>query len=201
MTEKIYQDPESAVSPVVGVMLMLVVCIIIAAVVSAFAGGLGSGTEIAPQTSIDVSFSGDSSDWMMMFTHASGDTILTKDIEIITYYTHPNGTVIKHIQSRESPMIHLYPTSSYSKGKWYRIPFLNDMKTGYAGNNTAKDFGNFTWKTGDIMSTQNSIGTSEVLGFDVTDSEYYFDSGSAVDVKIMHVPSKKYIFDKEVIVP
>jgi hypothetical protein len=75
------------------------------------------------------------------------------------------------------------------------------MKTGYAGNNTAKDFGNITWKTGDIMSTQNSIGTSEVLGFDVTDSEYYFDSGSAVDVKIMHVPSKKYIFDKEVIVP
>ncbi|MFA5294815.1 MAG: type IV pilin N-terminal domain-containing protein [Methanoregulaceae archaeon] len=40
------------VSPVVGVMLMLVVTIIIAAVVSAFAGGLGGSTEKAPQATI-----------------------------------------------------------------------------------------------------------------------------------------------------
>lgn len=41
-----------AVSPVVGVMLMLVVTIIIAAVVSAFAGGLGQSSQKAPQLSI-----------------------------------------------------------------------------------------------------------------------------------------------------
>jgi len=45
---------ENAVSPVVGVMLMLVVTIIIAAVVSAFAGGLGQGSAKAPQVSIDA---------------------------------------------------------------------------------------------------------------------------------------------------
>ena len=38
---------EDAVSPVVGVMLMLVVTIIIAAVVSGFAGGLAGGTKTA----------------------------------------------------------------------------------------------------------------------------------------------------------
>lgn len=43
-----------AVSPVVGVMLMLVVTIIIAAVVSAFAGGLASDTSKAPQASLSV---------------------------------------------------------------------------------------------------------------------------------------------------
>jgi archaeal type IV pilus assembly protein PilA len=41
-----------AVSPVVGVMLMLVVTIIIAAVVSAFAGGLGGGQQKTPQATI-----------------------------------------------------------------------------------------------------------------------------------------------------
>jgi len=41
-----------AVSPVVGVMLMLVVTIIIAAVVSAFAGGLGGSQQKTPQVSI-----------------------------------------------------------------------------------------------------------------------------------------------------
>ena len=39
---------DSAVSPVIGVMLMLVVTIIIAAVVSSFAGGLVSGQQAAP---------------------------------------------------------------------------------------------------------------------------------------------------------
>jgi FlaG/FlaF family flagellin (archaellin) len=43
-----------AVSPVVGVMLMLVVTIIIAAVVSAFAGGMADGTDKAPQATIEA---------------------------------------------------------------------------------------------------------------------------------------------------
>lgn len=43
---------EDAVSPVVGVMLMLVVTIIIAAVVSGFAGGLVGDNQKAPQASI-----------------------------------------------------------------------------------------------------------------------------------------------------
>ena len=42
------QQNENAVSPVVGVMLMLVVVIIIAAVVSGFAGGLVKTTPVAP---------------------------------------------------------------------------------------------------------------------------------------------------------
>ncbi|MBN1431377.1 MAG: type IV pilin N-terminal domain-containing protein [Methanomicrobiaceae archaeon] len=43
-----------AVSPVVGVMLMLVVTIIIAAVVSAFAGGMAGEQQKAPQASISA---------------------------------------------------------------------------------------------------------------------------------------------------
>ena len=48
------QHREPAVSPVVGVMLMLVVTIIIAAVVSAFAGGLASEQHKAPQVTIST---------------------------------------------------------------------------------------------------------------------------------------------------
>jgi len=49
------ENREDAVSPVVGVMLMLVVTIIIAAVVSAFAGGLVGGSNTAtPTLSMDV---------------------------------------------------------------------------------------------------------------------------------------------------
>jgi len=48
------QHKNSAVSPVVGVMLMLVVTIIIAAVVSAFAGGLASEQHKTPQVTISA---------------------------------------------------------------------------------------------------------------------------------------------------
>jgi len=48
---------EYAVSPVVGVMLMLVVTIIIAAIVSAFGGGLISGQKSVPQATISADFS------------------------------------------------------------------------------------------------------------------------------------------------
>lgn len=55
MTERKGRENSSAVSPVVGVMLMLVVTIIIAAVVSAFAGGLGSAQAKTPQATIVAS--------------------------------------------------------------------------------------------------------------------------------------------------
>ena len=72
---------ESAVSPVVGVMLMLVVTIIIAAVVSGFAGGLGGGTGKAPQASIDCTV--DIVHYQFIFEHKGGDAFALKDVEVI----------------------------------------------------------------------------------------------------------------------
>ncbi len=48
---------DDAVSPVVGVMLMLVVTIIIAAVVSAFVGGLATSKEATPTVAFTVDYS------------------------------------------------------------------------------------------------------------------------------------------------
>ena len=55
---------EDAVSPVVGVMLMLVVTIIIAAVVSGFAGGVMSGGDKSPNTVIKAGYSQTDGFWM-----------------------------------------------------------------------------------------------------------------------------------------
>jgi len=78
---------ESAVSPVVGVMLMLVVTIIIAAVVSAFAGGLSSGTNKAPQLSLGAE-AHDASNILLDFK--SGDTVSGGAITVRTFI--PMGT-------------------------------------------------------------------------------------------------------------
>ncbi|MFA5237249.1 MAG: type IV pilin N-terminal domain-containing protein [Methanoregula sp.] len=76
-----------AVSPVVGVMLMLVVTIIIAAVVSAFAGGLGQSTPKAPQVSIGAEAHNGND---IIIDHKGGDTISGSSITIKTYI--PSGT-------------------------------------------------------------------------------------------------------------
>lgn len=72
---------EDAVSPVVGVMLMLVVTIIIAAVVSAFAGGLADSQDKPPQLNLEATYS--QADGMTI-THSGGDPVALANVEFMT---------------------------------------------------------------------------------------------------------------------
>ena len=84
-----FAKDRKGVSPVVGVMLMLVTTVILAAVVSSFAGSLGGEEAKAPQLAISAEAkSGDS----IMVHHESGDPINFKSVEIRTYI--PEGTYV-----------------------------------------------------------------------------------------------------------
>ncbi|MFA5221365.1 MAG: type IV pilin [Methanoregula sp.] len=72
---------DHAVSPVVGVMLMLVVVIIIAAIVSGFAGSLVNSNNKVPQATITGTYS-QSANILMMY-HAGGDELATQNIFVI----------------------------------------------------------------------------------------------------------------------
>lgn len=88
---------DEAVSPVVGVMLMLVVVIIIAAVVAGFAGGLAGSdsSKNAPTLSMDVKVinmgSWTGSGFYATVTSVS-KPIPTSDLKIVTSWTLANGT-------------------------------------------------------------------------------------------------------------
>ncbi|MBP2134050.1 FlaG/FlaF family flagellin (archaellin) [Methanomicrobium sp. W14] len=71
----------NAVSPVVGVMMMLVVTIIIAAVVSAFGSGMADSQSEALQAKIGATFSVSGG---MTITHDGGDAIPLDDLVLIT---------------------------------------------------------------------------------------------------------------------
>ena len=100
----INQNTEFSVSPVVGVMLMLVVTIIIAAVVSAFAGGMASSEKKVPQATFSSSVNlGDGIEGTyvsstagytypagytcennyILFEHKGGDSFDLSDIEVV----------------------------------------------------------------------------------------------------------------------
>ena len=73
-------NKDDAVSPVIGVMLMLVVTIVIAAVVAAFAGGLATETESAPVAVLDADvYEGDKK---IVLRSLSGDNINLQEISV-----------------------------------------------------------------------------------------------------------------------
>ena len=75
----ILKKKEDAVSPVIGVMLMLVVTIVIAAVVAAFAGGLGSDVEMAPTAALDIDVF---SNGKVNIESLSGESLIKSDITV-----------------------------------------------------------------------------------------------------------------------
>ena len=94
------EKTDGGVSPVVGVMLMLVVTIIIAAVVSGFAGGLiGGNNQKAPQLTVDARIANGgywSNSFFMLTVTGEDQSIATKDLKIVTSWSKllDNGTKI-----------------------------------------------------------------------------------------------------------
>lgn len=87
---------ENAVSPVVGVMLMIVVVIIIAAIVSAFAGSTMTESKKTPQANIKATFSTTGG---MQIIHAGGDTIPVQDLVFMLTLDNSFGTGMEAVST------------------------------------------------------------------------------------------------------
>jgi flagellin-like protein len=69
---------DSAVSPVIGVILMVAITVILAAVIGSFVLNLGGSLQqSAPQASFDFEYNSDTTN--VTITHSSGDTITSDD--------------------------------------------------------------------------------------------------------------------------
>ena len=73
---------EDAVSPVIGVMLMLVVTIVIAAVVAAFAGGIATDTEPTPSVVLSADVYANNN---VVVQSLTGDRLDFSEIDVLVY--------------------------------------------------------------------------------------------------------------------
>ena len=86
----ISKKSDDAISPVIGVMLMLVVTVVIAAAVTIFATGVVGETEAAPVAVLDVEIFSNQENMAglsgpeLFITHLSGDAVDTDNIELRT---------------------------------------------------------------------------------------------------------------------
>ena len=76
---------DDAVSPVIGVMLMLSITIILAAVLMAFAGGMADTKPAAPSVDLSAAFVKNSSDIVLCVSHDGGDALNPDDIKVTAY--------------------------------------------------------------------------------------------------------------------
>jgi FlaG/FlaF family flagellin (archaellin) len=158
---------DSAVSPVVGVMLMLAVTIMIAAIVSATAGSFSGTEKKAPSAILDVSIYA-AKDYggyyapTMIIRHVSGNVLQTKDLQIVTYYTVPTtGNISRGSLLGENSVNGLSGWDPFSATARCGILFINDenrfgadtVQTSSGGH--ANWFGNAsaTFGPGDLLVT------------------------------------------------
>ena len=76
---------DEAVSPVIGVMLMLSITIILAAVLMAFAGGMADTKPATPSVDLSAAFVKNSSDIVLCVSHNGGDALNPDDIKVTAY--------------------------------------------------------------------------------------------------------------------
>lgn len=221
MIQRKYEKQDDAVSPVVGVMLMLVVTIIIAGLVAAFSSGLIDATSVAPKAYFDVSLNinegtTDENDYCIMtIHHLGGDSVDTSELEIITYYTYNyyDGSTVNPIRATNTILSTTTAVAlETNNGPKAKVPYLADVSSGVPGD-AAVNFGSFDFTAGDVMTTGTTSGTARVLGLPTATTTAYaqlknallpgntygFGLGSTVEVQILHKPSGTVLFSGEVI--
>jgi len=212
------REKTSGVSPVVGVMMMLVVTIIIAAVVSGFAGGLiGDSEQKTPTLSMDVKIAntGSASDSGFTATVLSiSEPTSTKQLKMTTSWvttmkdnsTYPSG---KFSSIADGATFVGGNTSALGTGAPYGfgpgVPGDIAMKSPY---NTSQQFGNYVLMQGTGMVAEPAPGYS---GYEYATSGSAAEkvlgtgweqlrAGDIVTVRVIYVPTGKLMFQKEVAV-
>ena len=103
-------EKNDGVSPVVGVMLMLVVTIIVAALVAAFAGGLGSAATPAPSACFDFTIhaGGKTSSYrgVVCDIPAAAGQFTSNQLKIITTYVVPDTCNGMHLTNAGKTITH-----------------------------------------------------------------------------------------------
>lgn len=184
---------EDAVSPVVGIMLMLVVTIVIATVITMFAGGIADNSDAASNVVIKfensvvetIGYGGDpysgyyyddsNEAWQnkglygVSFVHKGGDTLKTDDLHLVM-------TVAEATFS--APVSQLTDKETWSAGQTLVLSILDDVKDGNYDYNKP----GVTFETSELVLglTKQSLTHGPVLDWAITDaSGYVIAKGSA----------------------
>ncbi len=164
-------DDERGVSPVIGVILMVAITVILAAVIGTFVLGLGDSLQQAPQSQISVedasgSYDGETQD-IIEISHNGGDEITMGDLRIVL--DHDTATV-----------------NNFESGAWEDTDGRSDGLTLQDSSDSAVS-DTTTFSVGDTLTIHDATGSA-----DIATGEY--------EVQIIHVPSDSILKETTVTV-
>lgn len=167
---------ESAVSPVIGVMLLLAIVIILAALVASFAGGAVDTKEVAPSVDLAVYTTGSGDDFCLVFEHRGGDQVRIGDLRVNTWVHLPEGDLCPASHEGDELRDLFKETDPEADSDETCTPDV--WRAGVAGNT-----GN--WE----VEATNLAATEDFLGVEVGELSGYIGQSAAVEVAVYHLPS------------
>lgn len=207
---------------------MLVVVVIIAAVVSAFAGGLSSKEQKAPQISAECKIINGGTWQNSMFDFqitGISESVATRDVELVTSWKIANGTKggarITGPNTTAAAIGNTHFGSNNYNGPEGYGPGVNRSKL--MEHYTDQMFGNYTLTVGTCLHSSpagmsGGYGITPSSRYQYTDLAgryvyatdmdgmqavlgrewYLLRTGDTVSVKLIHRPSQKVMFDQDV---
>ena len=179
------KEKDDAVSPVIGVMLMLVITVVIAAVVSVFATGLITSSE--PSSNVVISLSdhkltqvGDDYQFSTMtFTHKGGDVLDMSNLKLALAYGGDTYTFFMGDLWSDYPEMAGYfggaefqDLRNWEPGEKLTFDLFSDLYSspidfGYSSLNDdwakMNPKGSFSWSIIDVTGYTIATGTADVL--------------------------------------
>ncbi len=170
---RLFRQNEMAVSPVIGVILMVAITVILAAVIAAFVFGIGGQQAAAPTASIVAANNPDTTAIDLKIQHKGGDTLKGGDwkLSIVPVGTAPNF-VISQAGNNLAVGAQIVTTNVTTNGT-----YSTSVTNGVFVNNT-----NVFYHSGATDCGGPCIGNDLV-------------SGQKYDVKLVHVPSNAMLLD------
>ena len=211
-----FKQNTDAVSPVVGVMLMLTLVVILAAVISGFAGGIagssnsGSLIEIMAEAKITNSGDSDTSKFEIDILSVS-DPVSTKDLKLKTSWKSYDDTgKLKLHEVSTMPGTGNFDVDGYMGvspiGSGIGLPKWDGTYINIKDN---MSFGNYTLMAGTSMvaypaDEYGSISSGDYEGYSdciqaiLGEDWYKLQSGDVVNVMLIHVPTGRILYDEDV---
>jgi archaeal type IV pilus assembly protein PilA len=167
-----------AVSPVIGVMLMLIITVVIAAAVSGYVGGLANTHQKPPSLLIDASLVNSSHNSLDISIQSVSEGIPTRDIKFITEWRKPDGSLMRNVTDINSqPGNPKYPLGIISNST----------------SNNVSNFGDYSLLAGVRMTVNTTEGLKSIFG-------EMPSAGDNVKIQFVHIPSGSIIVNKELTV-
>jgi FlaG/FlaF family flagellin (archaellin) len=195
-------ETDDGVSAVIGVMLMLSVVVILAVVVSMYAGNLAVFKEQTPQVTLQCAISRGPTDIdavFQMFVSSSSSVVKTSDVQIVTSWSALNSSM-QTIYGGNT-------TTGKPDGSQKNTPKLNmpygigpgvsgEVKTSVDDMTDNQSFGAYTLVPNTILRAATPDGMKAVLGEGWTD----LSPGDKVRVKMIYLPTSGLLYDNVVVV-